>query len=174
MSALVLVIDAHWNPLWVTTWQKGFVNAYKGSVEVMEYSKDKTIQGVKRSYPVPSVVRVLQSFKRSRMAVKFSRLNVYARDNFKCQYCGVQNMTEDLNFDHVVPKTQGGKTQWENIVTSCIDCNTTKGGRTPAQAGLTLLRQPKKPKMLPTIEAQMNLTDIPPEWANYWNVGLES
>ena len=81
--------------------------------------------------------------------VKFSRNNVFARDDFRCQYCGARKSARELNYDHVVPRVQGGKTVWENIVASCYDCNGMKRGRTPEQAGMKLLRAPVKPRSLP-------------------------
>ena len=125
----VLLLDAEWRPVRVETWQRAIVSFFLGKVEVVHYSRDKTISCVERTYPMPSVVRSLRKIKRSRTGktrVKFSRLNVYVRDNFTCQYDGIQYKTEDLTFDHVVPRSLGGKTTWENIVTSCVSCNTEK------------------------------------------------
>jgi 5-methylcytosine-specific restriction endonuclease McrA len=89
------------------------------------------ITGVGRTFPLPSVVRVVRRFKRDRVRIRFSRLNIYARDGFTCQYCAVRFATEDLTFDHVLPRSRGGVTSWENIVTCCIACNAAKADRTP-------------------------------------------
>ena len=100
--------------------------------------------------------------------VKFSRINVFARDEFRCQYCGARRPVHELNYDHVVPRVQGGKTVWENIVTSCYECNARKRGRTPEQAGMKLLRAPTKPKALPmTTVLPRHHGGIPEAWSPY-------
>jgi 5-methylcytosine-specific restriction endonuclease McrA len=144
-------------------------------VEVVSYSLDKTIQGVNRTWPLPSVVRVLSHFKRERIRVKFSRLNIYTRDNFRCQYCGVRFPTEQLTFDHVIPRSKGGKTTWDNIVTSCARCNhDLKSNRTLAEAGMKLLRKPVKPRYLPAVSVKMDMRTIPSDWIPYWTTVLDA
>ena len=172
-SAAVLVLDVDFRPLRIESWQKVFCDAVLGKVEVVEHSRDKTIKSVNRDYPMPSVVRVLRRFKREKQAIKFSRLNIYSRDAFTCQYCARQLPTEELNFDHVVPRAQGGATTWDNIVTACLDCNTRKGNRTPVAAGMTLLRVPKKPRWLPAVTVDMDRRHVPEEWRPYWSAALE-
>src|SRR5262249_24426894 len=86
--------------------------------------------------------------------VPFSRANIYARDDHRCQYCGDGFPTSELTFDHVVPVAQGGRKDWENIVTCCVTCNRKKGGRTPAEAGMHRLRMPKRPESAPAIVTQ--------------------
>lgn len=170
----VLVIDSNWRPLRVDSWQRVFCDVLLGKQEVVEHSADRTIQGVGRTYPMPSVVRVVRSFKRDRIRLKFSRLNIYARDRFECQYCGERKQTEELTFDHVMPRSRGGRTTWENIVACCISCNNEKADRTPSEAGMRLLSLPKKPRYLPTITVRgMGAADIPVEWRGYWAGALE-
>lgn len=170
----VLVLDVDFRPLRVEHWQKVICDYFLGGkLEVVEYSRDRTIKGVTQDYPMPSVVRVLRRFKRDRIAVKFSRLNIYSRDAFTCQYCATRFPTEDLTFDHVIPRAQGGKTCWENIVTCCVDDNAKKGNRTPVEAGMKLLRQPKKPRWLPVVTVDASRTSVPPEWEPYWTTGLD-
>lgn len=173
MSAAVLVLDVDFRPLRVDDWKRAFADVMLGKQEVIEYSRDRTIQGVSRTYPMPSVVRLLRRFKRDRIRIKFSRLNIYARDGFVCQYDGRRYATEDLTFDHVVPRSRGGKTCWENIVACCVGCNAEKADRTPQEAGMKLLRAPRKPHALPTVTVKMDATRIPPEWAGYWSDALE-
>lgn len=174
MGADVLFLDQSYLPLRIETWQRAISDYFIGKVEIVEYSRDRTIQGVKESFPMPAVVRVLRSFKRERIRIKFSRLNIYARDGFVCQYDGKQHLTEDLTFDHVVPRSRGGKTNWLNIVTACASCNAEKGNRTPEEAGMKLLRQPRKPHFLPSVHVRgMGDRPLPPEWAGYWDVGLK-
>jgi 5-methylcytosine-specific restriction endonuclease McrA len=122
---------------------------------------------------MPAVVRVLRRFKRDRIRIKFSRLNIYARDGFVCQYDGLRYDAEDLTFDHVQPRSRGGRTEWTNIVTCCRGCNSSKADRTPHEAGMTLLRTPKKPHHLPAVMVRMDARHMPPEWAGYWSDALE-
>jgi 5-methylcytosine-specific restriction endonuclease McrA len=176
-QALCLVLDIDYRPLRVDDWKRAFSDVMIGKQEVVVYSRDRTIQGVSQTYPMPAVVRVLRRFKRDRIRIKFSRLNIYARDGFACQYCGGRFPTEDLTFDHVVPRAQGGKTCWENIVTCCGGpggCNATKADRTPAQAGMRLLRAPRKPHVLPAVMVKMDATRLPEEWRDYWTDSLSS
>lgn len=172
----VLFLDVDYRPLRVEPWTTAIGDLFNGKVEVIEYSRDKTIQGVTRTYPMPSVVRVVRRFKRDRIRIKFSRINIYARDKFQCQYCGQRFDTEDLTFDHVLPRCRGGKTTWENIVTACggsDGCNARKGNLTPQEAGMPLLAKPRKPNWLPTITIRgMGTKNIPEEWKDYWTVGL--
>jgi len=174
MNAAVLFLDQEFRPLRVEPWQRAICDLVLGKVEVIEHSRDRTIRGVSRDYPMPSVVRVLRRFKRDRIRIKFSRLNIYARDRFVCQFCGERFMSEDLTFDHVMPRSRGGKTTWENIVTACITCNTLKSDRTPEEAGMRLLAKPKKPHFLPAITVKMSSAEVPEEWRAYWSSTLES
>ena len=125
---------------------------------------------------VPAVVRLLRSFRRHARPVKFSRVNIYARDNYKCQYCGKKASISELTYDHVVPRSHGGRTEWTNIVTCCVDCNRKKGGRTPDQAGMRLLKPPKRPDYLPNVVSiTIGVKTAPEAWRDflYWNVELE-
>jgi 5-methylcytosine-specific restriction endonuclease McrA len=173
MTTAVLFLDAEWRPLRVEGWQRAITDLFNKKVQVVEYSRDRTIRGVTMDYPLPSVVRVLTKFDRKRIRLKFSRLNIYTRDKFRCQYCGNKFFSEELNLDHVIPRAQGGKTTWENVVCSCIECNHLKANQTPQQAGLKLLSQPVKPAFLPTITVTMRTGDVPPEWAPYWTGSLD-
>jgi 5-methylcytosine-specific restriction endonuclease McrA len=118
-------------------------------------------------------VRVLRRFHRARQAIRFSRANIYARDAFTCQYCGQAQPTEDLTFDHVLPRSAGGKTTWENIVTCCVPCNHGKANRTPQQAGMHLRRRPAKPRWLPSVTVNIDRRHVPEEWRPYWNISLD-
>jgi 5-methylcytosine-specific restriction endonuclease McrA len=174
MNAAVLVLDVGMRPLRVENWQRAICDLFLGKVEVLEYSKDRTIQGVSRSWPMPSVVRVLHNFKRDRIRVKFSRLNIYTRDGFRCQFCGQRFASEDLTFDHVIPRSRGGKTTWENIVTACVPCNKSKSDRTPAEAKMRLLKTPRKPAYLPVMTVKMDMQRVPSEWLPYWTTVLDT
>jgi 5-methylcytosine-specific restriction endonuclease McrA len=126
---------------------------------------------------VPRVVRLLSYEKLPRQTVKFNRRNIFARDHNQCQYCGKKYPTTELSLDHIVPRSQGGMSTWENIVCSCINCNVKKGGRTPKQAHMTLIRKPEKPKRSPLLNLKMTLTKYQ-SWKTflenaYWSVELK-
>jgi 5-methylcytosine-specific restriction endonuclease McrA len=170
---IVLFLDNDWQPLRVEPWTRAVTDMFLGKVEVIEYSRDRMIRAVSRELPMPAVVRVLRRFRRDRQAIRFSRVNIYARDAFTCQYCGQRQVTEELTFDHVVPRCAGGTTTWENIVTCCVPCNRAKANRTPAQARMHLLRRPLKPRYLPVVTVLMGRRQVPDEWRPYWNVTLQ-
>ena len=174
MNAAVLVLDVGMRPLRVEPWQRAFCDLVLGKVEVVEYSRDRTIRGATREWPLPSVVRIVRHFKREKIRVKFSRINIYARDRFTCQYCGTRCMSEDLTFDHVVPRSRGGRTTWENVASCCVPCNRAKADRTPVEAGVRLRSRPRKPTYLPSITVRMSSPNIPAEWAPYWTITLDS
>lgn len=171
-SNAVLVLDVDFQPLRIEHWRQIISDYFNGKVEIIHNSEDRTIKTVSQNFPMPSVVRVLRRFKRDRQVIKFSRINIYARDAFTCQYCGNRFPSEKLNFDHVKPRSKGGKTCWENIVTSCTFCNASKANKTPEEAGMTLLRSPKKPTRLPTVTVEMN-ENVPEEWKYYWTSSLQ-
>lgn len=113
------------------------------------------IHTVRLQIAVPRIIRLLGYDKLPRQEVKFNRRNIYARDSNRCQYCGKKFPTTELSLDHVVPKSQGGKSTWENIVCCCVKCNVKKGGRTPEQAHLHLYSKPVKPKRSPVISIRL-------------------
>ncbi|HEY7087180.1 MAG TPA: HNH endonuclease, partial [Tepidisphaeraceae bacterium] len=114
------------------------------------------IHTVRFQIAVPRIIRLLGYDKLPRQDVKFNRRNIYARDGSKCQYCGKKYPTTELSLDHVTPKSQGGRSTWENIVCCCIKCNVKKGGRTPEQAHLHLITKPVKPKRSPVINIRLS------------------
>ena len=125
----------------------------------------------------PRVIRLLEYDKVPRQAVKFNRRNIFARDNNQCQYCGRKFIMSELSLDHVVPRSQGGGTTWDNIVCACVECNVRKGGRTPRQANLTLIRKPEKPKRSPMLNIKLSQKKYH-TWQTfldsaYWSVELK-
>jgi 5-methylcytosine-specific restriction endonuclease McrA len=112
---------------------------------------DDFIRTIHFEIQVPRVIRLLTYDRLPRTKVKFNRRNIFARDGNRCQYCGKRFPTGELSLDHVMPRSRGGGTDWENIVCACVRCNVRKGGRTPAEAGMKLTRPPVKPKTSPTL-----------------------
>ena len=162
-----------YEPLKIINWKKAMTMLFLGKVEVIE-QYDREIHSVSFTIKLPSVVRLLRLVKRPKSPVKFSRQNIYARDRYQCQYCGGRFAVEDLTYDHITPKSRGGKTKWENIVTCCVDCNRQKGGRTPAEASMQLIRKPSRPTWVPAIRITISFHKVPDSWRDYlyWNVEL--
>lgn len=104
---------------------------------------------------VPRIIRLLFYDRLPRNEVKFNRRNLFARDKNRCQYCGKRQRTSELSLDHIIPKSMGGKSVWENVVCACAKCNVKKGGRTPRQAGMTLIQKPVKPKHNPLVHIHL-------------------
>ena len=176
MNWKVLILDPGYQPLEVVAWTKALELLLTGKAEVVHEYDDIPIRSEKLSFNLPSVVRLLKSFTK-RKHVKFSRSNIFFRDKYCCQYCGKKKETEELTFDHVTPKcmrTENSHKSWENIATCCIDCNRKKGGRTPQQAGMRLLKTPAKPAWSPAMTIKIKSTD-PEAWKSfcYWNIDLE-
>jgi 5-methylcytosine-specific restriction endonuclease McrA len=171
-----LLLNASYEPLRVVDWQKAITLWCQGKVEVIAVH-DREIRAVSFSFKLPSVIRLLRFVKIKRRFdyVPFSRANIYARDEHRCQYCLGRFTTADLTFDHVVPVAHGGRKDWENIVTCCVGCNRRKGGRTPAEADMTLLRSPRRPHSVPAIRITVGLRDAPESWRDYlyWNLELD-
>jgi 5-methylcytosine-specific restriction endonuclease McrA len=103
------------------------------------------IRLVQQRMLVPRIVRLTRFDRVYHQPLRFNRRNLFARDKQCCQYCGAQLTLSQMSLDHVVPRSQGGNTNWENIVCCCVKCNTTKGGRTPGEARMKLQQQPRKP-----------------------------
>jgi 5-methylcytosine-specific restriction endonuclease McrA len=116
-----------------------------------KHPDDEFIRTVHFEIQVPRVIRLLTYDRVTRQKVKFNRRNIFARDNNRCQYCGKRFATTELSLDHVLPRSRGGQATWENIVCACLKCNVRKGGRTPWEAGMRLIREPVQPRTSPTL-----------------------
>ncbi len=176
-----LVLDIAYRPHSLIPWQEAIIKVLiDKTVEVVEEHPDRYINTVNWSVKMPSVIRLIVPVKKEK-AVKFSRHGIYAIDKGRCQYCGCRVSRREFQYEHVIPRTQGGKTCWENIVVACMTCNQKKAGRTPQQAGMRLLSTPVRPKKLPDMGDLMITYNpgMPKEWKNYlrshayWNVALE-
>jgi 5-methylcytosine-specific restriction endonuclease McrA len=126
---------------------------------------------------VPRIIRLLFYDRLPRSEVKFNRRNIFARDRNRCQYCGKKYPTSELSLDHIIPRSMGGKSAWDNIVCACTKCNVKKGGRTPKLAGLKLIQKPVKPKRNPLIHIHLGHERYS-SWKQfldnaYWSVELK-
>ena len=139
----VLVLNQNYEPLNVCRVRRAVVLLYHGRAEMLE---DGTgfIHTANHTFPVPSVIRIAYMIKRPRPERKLTRLEVFHRDQYTCQYCGKE--TRQLTLDHVIPRYRDGQHTWENVVSACIPCNRRKAGRTPKEAGMKLICQPSPPR----------------------------
>lgn len=135
------------------------------------------IRSVSFEIQVPRVLRLLHYDRVPRQQVRLNRRNIFARDGNHCQYCGKRHSTSELSLDHIVPTCRGGETTWENLVCACVKCNVRKGGRTPSEAGLKLIRRPIRPKRSPLLAIKLGNPKYA-SWktflnAAYWSVDLK-
>lgn len=195
-DAAVLVLNRNYQPIHVTSARRafsllyvGFARAIDEQMQTFDYESWKqlgaelgrhdVIHTVSRAIRIPRVIILQLCDRLPRTKVRFSRHNIYLRDGNTCQYCGRTAARTELNLDHVVPRAQGGRTSWENVVCCCIECNAHKGARTPDQAGMRLRRRPAHPGWTPESHALRGGVRHR-EWlpflgvvdASYWNVEL--
>jgi 5-methylcytosine-specific restriction endonuclease McrA len=196
LSGRALVLNRSYLPVHVTSVRRAFSLLYRGVAKAVdeEYRtfdfrdwSELSPAGTELVGLVDSFVRIprvilLVSFDRvPRREIRFSRHNIFVRDGNSCQYCGQRKTRNELNLDHVNPRSRGGATTWENIVCACLDCNRRKGGRTPEQARMRLRKRPCRPSWTPFVARSLAGTCYT-EWrpflggvdGAYWNVELEA
>ena len=142
VNTSVLVLNQNYEPLNVCHARRAFVLLDRGKAEIVE-SGERALRTVARTFPIPSVIRMVYYIKRPRPVARLSRREVFARDSFTCQYCG--RHASDLTLDHVLPRHRNGPHTWENLVSACKPCNHRKAGRTPAEARMHLSQPPRRP-----------------------------
>jgi len=135
------------------------------------------IRSVNFEIQVPRVLRLLTYDRMPKQTIRFNRRNIFARDGNRCQYCGKKFPMSELSLDHVHPRSQGGETTWENIACCCVKCNVKKGGRTPDQANMHLIKTPVKPKRSPLLAIKLGNPKYE-SWKSfldraYWSVDLK-
>ena len=197
LNSKVLVLNRGFLPVHITSLRRAFSLLYQGLAQAVDEQyqtfdfhswsalslsvHDESIGLVGRAIRVPRVILLLTYDRVPKRHVRFSRFNVYARDRNTCQYCGVHFSRAELNLDHVVPRSRGGMSCWENVVCSCHACNRRKGGRSPKEARMRILRAPRRPEWTPFMLETFSLRRYR-EWvpflstvdAAYWNTELES
>jgi 5-methylcytosine-specific restriction endonuclease McrA len=181
LNAPVLVLNRHWMAVRVTDARRAFSLLVRNLAEVIhvedgaytghdfdswsELSQARElfsaelhyewVRTVRISIAVPKIIRLLGYDRLPRQDVKLNRRNIFARDRNQCQYCGGRYPTSELSLDHVTPRSQGGSSNWTNLVCCCVSCNSRKGGRTPDQAHMKLIRAPIKPRRNPAITLRL-------------------
>jgi len=196
LNSNVLVLNRLWQAVNICSVRRALTLLFEGHAEVVcaengafntfdfhewrDFSErcpheDESIHTIRFRIRIPKVVLLLFFDRLPHKEVKFTRHNIFERDANTCQYCGKVFERRDLNIDHVVPRDRGGTTVWDNVVCSCIPCNTRKANRTPAEAGMRLIRKPKRPKWRPFVQVTVPKPDD--SWKHfldiaYWNVEL--
>ena len=144
----VLVLNATYEPLNVVSVRRAVVLLLKEKAELIE-SAEARLRAERIEVPVPLVIRLVTYVRvPRRFNLPVSRRTVLSRDNYTCQYCGVQPGKSELTIDHVLPRSRGGGDSWENVVAACGPCNRRKGNRTPDEAGMPLRREPYRPRYI--------------------------
>jgi 5-methylcytosine-specific restriction endonuclease McrA len=195
LNTKALILNRSYLPIHVTSVRRAFSLLYQGIAHAVndQYQtfdfnswshlsvsvRDESVGLVNRAIRVPRVILLVSYDRVPKRQVRFNRYNIYARDKSICQYCGKKLPRHDLNLDHVIPRSRGGISTWENVVCSCLDCNRHKGGRTPQEAGMTLLKPAGKPKWTPYMTDSLTVVRYK-EWLpflnmvdlSYWNTEL--
>ena len=177
-----LLLNADYSPLTIISWKRAVVWSIKYefnlkyAIEIIDFYKDDYIKCVNKNIPIPAVAKTKRYFKVHGQSVNFCRKNLFIRDDYTCQYCGIVYDASNLTYDHVIPKSiwnyNSSPTCWTNIVTACSSCNRKKGNKTPKQANMPLKSNPITPqkniKYLPIGHHLFKIReDIPAEWKNY-------
>lgn len=145
MKRKVLVLNQDNTPISICTVQRAFILTYLNKTELVKPANGYRLNSVDQSFPMPAVIRLTRYVHIPYKGVALTRQNIFKRDNFNCQYCGT---SRELTLDHVIPKSKGGRSSWDNLITACKRCNTRKGDYSPAEAGIRLRTKPFKPTYL--------------------------
>jgi len=161
----VLVLNQNYEPLNVCNVRRALVLVIGGRAEILE-ARSNGLTSVSAVFPAPSVIRLMYMIRRPRPRVKLTRREIFIRDDFTCQYCN--RHASDLTIDHVIPRSRGGLHVWDNVVSACKACNHRKGGKSIAEARMSLRTQPYEPRAgrYYTIERRLD-TSIQSDWHKF-------
>lgn len=157
-----LVLDSSFYPVTIVSWQKAMILFLSGRAQVVDVYKEINIRSPQKQFQLPRVLRLFSKHMGSK-ETRFTRFNVFYRDDFSCQYCFKKMSMHELTFDHVLPLSRGGTTCWENIVTCCPTCNTKKGNKTLEESHFKLRTKPYRPRWTPEMCFRLKKED-PEEW----------
>ena len=162
LTAPVLVLNLNYVPINISTARRAIILVGKGKAELLE-QRDGHLRTISQSVDVPSIIRLVYLVKRPFVPSKLSKKEIFLRDQYTCQYCGIKST--ELTLDHVIPRRQKGAHTWENVVAACSKCNLRKAGFTPEEAKMRLLREPKIPQ--PNPYRMLQERTILDEWKPY-------
>ena len=169
----VLVLNFTYEALNITSFQRAVKLLFSGKAEIV-HNRDRVLYSPSWEIKMPSIIRMLYYIKRPMQKVALTKKNVLLRDDYTCQYCNVRG-ERMMTVDHVVPRSKGGPSTWENLVCACMRCNNRKNNRSPSDANMSLKRKPKTPKYIPWIQVRRNT--LPDEWHKFlflYNVSIET
>jgi len=202
LSSNVLVLNKYFMAVHVTDVKRAFCLLFKELAEVITYEDDTYlsydfeswvevsrlrdkfgrdqedyVRTVSCDIRVPRIIRLLFYDRLPRQTVKLNRRNIFARDENRCQYCGKRFSTTELSIDHIIPRSRGGRSLWDNLVCACVSCNVKKGGRLPNEVGMRLIRKPVRPARSPVIHLKLGNPKYQ-SWKTfldhaYWDVELK-
>ncbi len=180
LNIAVLVVNRNFQPVHVTSARRAFCLMFRGSAHAMDESGETyDLAAWRRLNPrqgddiaptiscilrVPRVLRLVHYDRVPRVVLALSPKNIMRRDGYQCQYCGARPGTQGLNIDHVFPRSRGGKNTWENLVAACQPCNRRKGGRTPEECGMRLMRVPTRPRNIDVCQILLGDVALYKEW----------
>jgi 5-methylcytosine-specific restriction endonuclease McrA len=161
-----LQLNVGYEPIGLISWKKAVKKVVRGKAEVLDV-QDSPLRSCYIEEKKPAVIRILK-YHRNYGQVKLCRENIYARDQYICQYCGEKFIAKELTLDHVIPESRGGPFSWKNLVTCCASCNNRKDARTPKEAEMPLLRKPFKPNWMPSVLAKsIKRGRVPKQWISW-------
>jgi len=157
----VLLLSKSYQPIAFCDVKRAIILVYLEKAEAVEFRELDMIRGISNNFPCPSIIR-LKNNNRSNVKIPLNRKNILKRDGFKCVYCG---NTSNLTIDHIVPKSKGGKSSWENLVAACIDCNNKKDDKFLHEIGMVLKTIPRIPNKIAFLRQEVGLIDE--KWKPY-------
>lgn len=166
LSENVLVLNSTYEAVNICTVKRAVILIYKGIATSLEVT-NRAIHSPTTSFRVPSVIKLSRYIKVPHKKVVLSRKNVLIRDKYTCQYCGKKFPPSELTIDHIIPKSKGGHTRWDNVVTCCKRCNNRKGMRTPWEAGMTLVKKPSAPNFIYFLHIVRHIGNENKSWMKY-------
>lgn len=163
LSSKVLVLNSSYEPLSICDARKAFLLLFCGKAVPVAHHPEKVFCSISSHFPLPSIVRLNVFVRVPFKKIMLNRKNILRRDALRCQYCGRTDLP--LTIDHILPRSRGGEDSWENLITACRRCNTKKGNRTPAEAGMTILSSPVRPNHI--VFMQQFTAAVSDEWKPY-------